>query len=325
MEIPVFRLASIGFNDREERQLRATVAKDRQVHWQPWRAERADAWLINGARAARIDGTLVRFIASEATSGGPAILLDVSSRPTAVATPAPALLQQLVAHSFELRRMETLSTCLRALESDLAPLKRMYWVASHLVKITATVGQAVYELRAGSQVLAIADMKGTVSVSPDASEKQLEQAAWSHRARKMVDVPAAFEQHTLSELLWTYATRTRVELLPERYARCPLYLRRPPRVRTEVLEDIHLRIIRELASAPSRFAELADRTDTDEKSLGAALAALYYVGSITSNPERVWAASQQGALWSSRASLQDESAQPRSRPRDGQPSTTPLL
>jgi hypothetical protein len=325
METPAFRLGLVGFDKHEEELLRPGVAQYRQVQWRCGPAHGADAWLINGARVARVQESRVRVIASEEALGATALMLDVHSRPTAVSGPTPQALQQLVGHSFEVRRPETLKRCLLDLDRGLAPLRRMYRIAALLIECNATVGKAVYELRAGPQLLAVADMKGSVFSSPDASEQQLRQASWRHRARKMVDVPADFEQHALSELLWAYTTRTRRNLLPDRYTDSRIYLRRPPRLRADLVEDIHLWIIRELASGAASFVELLGRLDTDEATLTRALAALYYVGSVTSNAERAWAASQQSALWSTRAALSEQGVEPSRSAHEGQPSTAPLL
>lgn len=325
MEIPVFNLGLVGFGVAEERQLRERAAKYKQAHWRCGRAEGADAWLIHGARVARMNDSRARIISSDETGGGTALLLDLESRPTAVSMPAPQLLQQMAGLSFDLRQPDTVSACLAALDRSLAPLRRLYWVAALLVKGSATVGNALYELRCGTQLLAIADMKGKVYVSPDVGEEQLRRAAWKHRARTMVDVPVDFEEHRLSELLWTYTTRSRLDLLPERYLGCRIYLRRPPRVRPELLDDRHLRIIRELAVAPADCTELLDRTGMDPKTLRRALGALYRVGSVTSNPDRVWSTSLEGTMWSTRAALLDDEGETNfSRPADGHPSTAPL-
>lgn len=325
METPVFRLGLVGFDEREEQLLRAGVAPYRKVQWRCGRAEGADAWLINGPRVGRMHDTLVRVVASAEAGGGKTLLLDVGSRPTAVATPAPHLLQQLTGLSFDLRQPASLSTCLAAFDARLGQLRRLYSIAAHLVRCNEVVGKAVYELRAGTQLLAVADMKGMVLVHPGATDAQLEKAVWKHRARKMLEVPQDFEQHALAEVLWTYTTRTRLDLLPQRYLECPVYLRRPPRVRAELLGDVHLRIIRELAVSPARLVDLVDRTGADARTLGRGLAALYYVGSVTSNPDRAWAASQQAGPWSTRASLIDDGAQGFRLPLDAQPSTTPLM
>ncbi|HEX7891003.1 MAG TPA: hypothetical protein VF522_16735 [Ramlibacter sp.] len=325
MELPVFNLGLVGFGVAEERQIRERAARYKQAHWRCGRAEGADAWLINGARVARMTDSRARIIGTDDTGSGAAQLLDVATRPTAVAMPAPQLLQQMVGISFDLRQPDTVAACLAALDGSLAPVRRLFGVAALLVKGSATVGNAVYELRAGAQLLAVADMKGRVYVSPDVGDEQLRRAAWKHRARNMVELPTDFAEHGLSELLWSYTTRTRLDLLPERYLECRIFLRRPPRVRPELLDDQHLRVIRELAVAPADFTELLDRIGMDPKTLRRALAALYRVGSITSNPDRVWTTSLEGTMWSTRAALLDDEGETNfSRPADGHPSTAPL-
>jgi hypothetical protein len=183
----------------------------------------------------------------------------------------------------------------------------------------------VYELRAGPQLLAIAEMKGTVSIFPAIREEQIEQAVWKHRARNMVEVPAEFERYSLAEVLWTYTIRTRLHLLPDRYRELPIYLRRPPRVPTEMIDDVHLQVVRELAVSPSRFADLMDRAEQDASTLSRTLAALYYVGSITSNPDRAWAGSQSTGQWASRTSVMGHGASGLRSASQEHPSTTPLV
>jgi hypothetical protein len=324
METPVFRLGLVGFSEREEQQIRAGAAAYPQVDWRCGRAEGADAWLIKGARIARIQDNRLRVVASDGTSMGAAFLLDIGSRPVAIATPAPQQVLQLVPRSFDPAQEGGLAMGLSALDAALASLRRRYWTASHLVEHNATVGKALFELRAGAAVLAIADMKGTVFISPQATEQEFDYAVWKHRARKTVDVPPQFERHALAELLWAYATRTERDLLPARYRDSSIYLRRPPRVPQESVGDVHLRIIRELAVDAASMANLGQRIGVDGKALARALAALYLVGSVTTNPERAWSASDRGSLWSSRAaSLHD--ALPTSRQEDGLPSTAPLV
>jgi hypothetical protein len=325
METPVFRLGLVGFSQREEQRLRSGISEYRHAHWRCGRPEGADAWLINGARMSQIVANRVRVVGADGPNTAAALLLDVSSRPVAIALPAPQQCQQLVAHIFDPNQAGRLSTCLATLDVGLARLRRVYRTASHLVEHNATVGKAIYELRAGAQVLAVADMKGTVFISPQAGETQFRQAAWHHRARKTVAVPTDFEKHPLAELLWAYSTRTRRDLLPARYRDSLVYLRRPPRVPSELVGDVHLRIIRALAEQPLRMPDLVDTIGADDTTLARSLAALYLVGSITTNPERAWASSERGALWSSRVGLLNDATPPSRQDQDGRPSTAPLF
>ena len=325
METPVFRLGLVGFDAREEKIVRDAAGRYRGAVWECGGPEGADAWILNGARVGRTEGASVRVVASHGAADRGTLVLDLASRPTVVAAPAPQALQQLAPLRFDLRDADGFHACLAEVDRRLARLRRVYWVAAHLVKCNDMVGKAVYELRMGLLLLAIADMKGVVSILPGLREAQIEQAVWKHRSRKLLDVPPDFEQYSLAEVLWTYTTRTRLDLLPEHYTEKPVYLRRPPRVPTEMIRDAHLQVVRELAIAPARFTELMDRTGIDSQTLARTLAALYYVGSITSNPERAWGASHSSGHWGSRTSAMEQDAGNFRVPREGQPSTTPLL
>lgn len=199
---------------------------------------------------------------------------------------------------FNLRRPESLVPVLAELERCLQVRKACYWTAEHLVQHNATVGKAIFELRAGSHLLAVADMKGEVAVWPKASEKDFEQAVWKHKARKTVAIPQEFERYSLAQLIWQYTTRTNRKLLPKRYRECDIFFRRPPRVDPQLIEDTHLLVMRELALGPCTLAELQTRMGAaaETSAVEAALASLYFVGSITSNPERASHTSGRGGL-----------------------------
>jgi hypothetical protein len=75
-------------------------------------------------------------------------------------------------------------------------------------------------------------------------------------------------------------------VLPNHYRTSLLYYRRPPRVPQLAVTDSHLLLMRELACAPATFDALQERCALDSRQLARDLAALYFVGSITSNPRR---------------------------------------
>jgi hypothetical protein len=91
-----------------------------------------------------------------------------------------------------------------------------------------------------------------------------------------------------------------------------------------LIGDAHLLISRELAVGPLAFNELLDATRLDEDTLARALADLYYVGSITSNPERAWRGSVRSGPWSSRLGLLAADATV-STPGGAPHTTAPLL
>jgi hypothetical protein len=71
-----------------------------------------------------------------------------------------------------------------------------------------------------------------------------------------------------------------------RYRTESLFFRRPPHLPQRLMKDAHLLLLRELATASGSFAELEQRTGLVGNQLARPLAALYYVGAITSNPKR---------------------------------------
>jgi hypothetical protein len=78
-------------------------------------------------------------------------------------------------------------------------------------------------------------------------------------------------------------------VLPKRYRTGELYFRRPPRLPQRLLSDAHLLLMRELSTSSGNFADLQQRTGMAAANLAKTLAALYLVGSITSNPKRATA------------------------------------
>nr|MDQ6880944.1 hypothetical protein [Pseudomonadota bacterium] len=99
-------------------------------------------------------------------------------------------------------------------------------------------------------------------------------------------IPESFVRISLSELMWQYAVRTTRDVLPKRYRTKMLYFRRAPHLPQRLLTDSHLLLIRELATGIGTFADLQQRTGMGAGPLARILAALYLVGTITSNPKR---------------------------------------
>ena len=101
-----------------------------------------------------------------------------------------------------------------------------------------------------------------------------------------MEIPAHFARASLAQLMWQYAVRTQRDALPKHYRTGPLYFRRAPRLPQRLLKDSQLLVMRELLLAPATFAELQQRCGLDAARLARDLMALYFVGSITSNPKR---------------------------------------
>lgn len=325
METAVLRLGLAGFSALEVRSIRDAADKDRQVHWLVTSGtEGADAWLVHGARVSAVHGAHVRVTCDDGAGRAFPVVLDTASRPTAFAMPAPQDIPAKLHREFDAKRPATLGLVLASLGRDLHPAKLCFWTAAHILAHHSTIGKAMFELQADNEVLAVVDMKGEVAVSIAASEASLDRATWKHRARKSVHIPGSFQRFSLPELLWRYTTRTRRDLLPERYREAAIFFRRPPRVGPQLVDDVHLIVSRELALGPMTLGELHAATKIDEDAIARALADLYYVGSITSNPERAWKGSVRSGPWSSRMGLLPAS-EPGALPQETRHTTAPLL
>jgi hypothetical protein len=327
METAVLRLGLAGFRAGEKAAIEKIAAAFRRTDWLCGDADGADAWLIDGAHVTDAQGEHVRVMCTDAAGRMQPIVIDGASRPLAFAR-APGVRVPTGTHPvFDFSQPATLTRVLQQFDRELHAAKTRFWTAAHILEHHATVGKAIYELRAGAEVLAVVDMKGDVAVSPTAAESSFDEAVWVHRARKAVTVPAWFQHTTLSHLVWQYMTGTRRELLPPRYRDCPIFFRRPPRVDPQLIGDIHLLVSRQLALGPATLADLSSALHLDDEAVSKALAALYFVGSVTSNPDRAWKGSVRGGLWSQPAPLAGDAMMP-SAPRmqrDAPPSTAPLM
>jgi hypothetical protein len=165
-----------------------------------------------------------------------------------------------------------------------APIVAQFCLASHIVEHQSALGAGQFELRVQSELLAVVDMHGDAAVRGTAGPADFEDAVWSRASDSVI--PDTFVRASLSHLMWHYALRTHRDLLPTHYRSGLLYFRRAPRLPQRLLKDSHLLVMRELLLAPGTFADLQQRCGMADARLARELAALYFVGSITSNPKR---------------------------------------
>jgi len=171
----------------------------------------------------------------------------------------------------------------------------------------------------------VIDLRGETGVLPTARPADFDNALWNARPSSAGYIPESFARITASQLMWQYALRTELDLLPGRYRTGAIYFRRPPQLAQRVLKDTHLLLIRELAGEPATFEELQFRTGLAGADLTRHLAALYLVGSITSNARRArrgGVGSAAGLAHSGLPSRSDEPATPQAWLRPHHPDLT---
>ena len=306
MEQPVLRLGLLGFTDADKLKVMETIAQP-NPGWPRWELvefEMADAWCIHGASVQREQGNSVRVLTQQASQ--PVISLNPSeiTRPTAFTEPLPSGMQAVEIVNFSTAQLMRVG--LQRFEAWLRPLRAQFALGCELISRERELVQGIYHvLDQHGKLLAIVNLsKWTAALLPIARPVDFEEAHWAQRPNMASDVPAGFVSISVAQLMWNYAVRTTQEVLPVRYKKEKIYLRKLPNLPQAWLRDEHLVVLRALNTKPLKFAELAHLTQLPEDLLAKALAALYFVGSVTTKK------SAAGQLERARSPVGDQSSLP---------------
>ena len=87
--------------------------------------------------------------------------------------------------------------------------------------------------------------------------------------------------------MWAYASRTLKAQLPSSYNTELIYLRRLSVLPQSWLHQDHMNLIGLLSRQPMPLAELSRYTLLPVERLAACLAALYYIGTVTTDPRQI--------------------------------------
>lgn len=286
IELPVLRLGLAGFSVEQKAGLNAMLQKSapgRHV-WQICAFGDADAWWLNGSRTQRLTDDMIRVTPAIPTERALQINIQEVDRPIGYSIPL-AFEPLQPRYTFEPNSLVSINQVLEKFESWLQPLAAQFSLAGRIIEQESVLGSGAYHVMLNGRLLATVNMQGDIGVFPGAGPADFDDAMWV-RQPAATGIPNTFVRSTLSELMWQYAVRTSRDLLPKRYRTGLLYFRRPPRLPQRLLGDSHLLLIRELASGAGSYADLQQRTGMGAAPLARSLAALYLVGSITSNPKR---------------------------------------
>lgn len=290
-EQPVLWLGLAGFAGP----LRARLAKlvitatpGRPV-WQLAAFNDADAWWLDGPQSRLTPGGSVSVAPARDQHADDVVLeLEGVDRPIAFSTP---LSNKLGPDFRPLCKFDPFSDAsvagvLQQFEHWLSPVRVKFALGWQIYRRGGNLRSGVYQLVQGSKLLAVIDLKGwRIAVLPAARAAEFEGVRWEPRP-PLATTPFEFERLSLTQIMWSFAQRTRQDVLPERYRTQPIHFRRSPRVPTRVLKDSQLLLLRELSRAPALFGALLERTAAPEPQLVRDLASLYFAGSITCSPRR---------------------------------------
>ncbi|HYE70069.1 MAG TPA: hypothetical protein VEA35_05925 [Ramlibacter sp.] len=283
MHPPELRLGIVGF--RDETHLANVLKTRRSVRWLPWAAIDADALWVNGEHAQPARNHVVRV--PSVRPDAPATLLSLRDidRPTAFALPLGNgyLTPPEV---FDPRSAKSIAEVLQGFEYRLRPLATQLAVAHQVAARRYQLSSPVYHLSDGKRLLAVLDVAGSVGIEPSATPDDIAEAQWLGRPKAAAAIPSHFSVVSMTQMMWQFVLRSDEDLLPEKYRKSPIYFRRPPLVARGLLKDAQLALLAELAAAPSTFEQLQQEIGLGDKAMAQALGALYYAGSITTDPQR---------------------------------------
>jgi hypothetical protein len=285
MELPVLRLGLAGFTPEQEARIGELTRATHASHWVCGPLHGADAWLINGARTQLLGEGSIRVAAGVAGGRSVRLELQASTRPVCFALPPPARMEP--ACTCDLDDAASVAQTLATFETWLQCVKAQFLLAAHIIEHQHLLLGGFFELRVRGRVLGMLDMRGDSAVSAAVEPADFQIAEWARASRERTKLPENFCRMSFEKLMWQYCQRTLRDALPERYRNGLIYFRRPPRVDQHLIGDDHLRIMSQLAFRPCTFDDLQRRLGIGGDALAHALAALYYVGSITSNPQKM--------------------------------------
>ena len=286
IELPVFRLGLAGFAAQQIAELDAMLRRStpgRHV-WHISQFVNADAWWLSGSRTQRLGDGIIRVLPAIPTERSLQLDLKEVDRPVGFSLPLPFAPPQS-SYTFEPGSIPSIHAVLDKFEAWLQPVAAQFSLAARIIEQESVLSTGTYHVILNARLLAVVDMKGDIGVFPSASPADFDDAMWV-RQPDSTDIPDSFFRTTLSELMWQYAVRTTRDVLPKRYRTGALYFRRPPRLQQRLMSDAHMLLMRELSAAAGTFAGLQQRTGMAAAPMAKALAALYLVGTITSDPKR---------------------------------------
>lgn len=284
---PVLFVSLVGFDPAAARRLCLLLDECTALgaRWRVVRDGTCDLWIVDGA-AARGRGCGLVEVAGGALAFRPAEM------PHPVVFAEPVHESVATGQRFDAASMHSLNVLLTKIGRWLMPRLAQQALVAHLVASGASFTRThAIEVGAQGRILALLDMSGDTAVAADATPAEIRHGDWSLRERDRSFVPPGFRITATQQVLWQFALRTEhADLLPARYVRLPIHLRRAPSLPAREWGDSQLRLLRELAYGPRTFAELGDRTGATPQALRRDLGALYLVGAITCDPGRSRAA-----------------------------------
>ncbi|MBP6406297.1 MAG: hypothetical protein KA335_11630 [Ramlibacter sp.] len=262
--------------------------------WEVVAPQRADVWCVNAdvVEDRGAAGLNVRHRLADATVEA----LDLRRAPGLLAVSSEQFNAVAGAVLFDPGRQASVVAAFRTLESRLGMLRCDYALGCSLAWHQEEVAAGgVYQLIYHSRLMAVVDLRRRVAGFPlTATPGDLLRAEWIRRPTGAGVAPDSFVRRATGDLIWTYAVRTRLDILPTRYRRKPVHFCQMPRIAIEQLEPAHIRLLAALRSGPMLLNDLAKRLAAPEPQVCRWLAALHAVEAVSVAPPPAPAAVPRG-------------------------------
>jgi hypothetical protein len=252
--------------------------------WRVVEPQRADVWCVNAdaVEDRGATGLIVRHRQADGTLQG----LDLHRAPGLLAVSSERFTAVAGAVHFDAQRQASVVAAFRTLESRLGMLRCDYALGCSLAWHHEEIAAGgVYQLLYHSRLMAVVDLSRRLAGFPlTATPGDLLRAEWIRRPMGAGVAPDSFVRRSTGDLLWTYAVRTTLDILPARYRRKPIYFCQMPRMAIEKLDPAHIRLMAALRSGPMLLGDLAKRVAAPEQQVTRWLAALHTAGAVGVNP-----------------------------------------
>jgi hypothetical protein len=286
VEQPVLRLGLLGFDGSDMERLQTWIGHQ-QPGWPLWSVcdpHLADAWMICGKSAEVIgrDALVIRH----PHGSGQCLTLNRAEvdRPLAFGTPLPEGFAS--GEFFDAADETSVRQRLQRFEAWLRPLRTQFALGALLVEKLQQFPRGVVHLMLDDKLVAVIDMdRWQVGLHTPARPIDLAMAQWLPMATRNGDMPPSFMRLSLHRVMWTFAVRTVRDVLPQRYRERTIHLRRVPRIPARWFDELHLRFMRELMVRPGTLAEMGLRMGISPGELERNVAALYFGGGLTTDPD----------------------------------------
>ncbi|HSH89763.1 MAG TPA: hypothetical protein VK996_07240 [Ramlibacter sp.] len=292
-EQPNLWLGAAGFSPEQRHALEDALAGSGpgRPRWKLGSFPESDAWLVHGSKTRLLPDGNLKVSPGQPTERSVSLSLPDVDRPVAFSRPLPADFEPQCA--FDLESSASIQASLYQFESWLKMLRAQFVIGAKIVAGDPTMRHHVFHLSKDSTLLAVLDFEEfKVAISPVAHPVDIWEAEWNQRPLGAAMPPDRFLGFPMTEVIWTYCSRTDHDLLPPLYRHRTIYFRHAPRVAPRRLNDRQLLILRELLAEPADFEALIQRTSLARDTAAHELACLYYVGSITTTRSKATIAHQ---------------------------------